>query len=642
MKNFILTASILIYAPVASSQDVHADIFQQYKNENAVVLLNKEHLEINLHKGDLSATSKTEQEILLLSDLAPGIYNQASVQHSYFNKLASLDAYALIPDRKGYRKLKMKETKTVKSTTAGIFYDDVHETVVTYAGLEKGAKTVLTYELEHRDPHFLPAFQFHTGLPVVHSEFKVTVPKDVELGWQIQGSNDAAIKPTIEESRGKLVYTWTARDLPRVKIYSNAPNPSYYLPHLLVYVKSYKVPGQKEPAKIFGSVDELYKFYSSFVRNLNQAPSPELSDLVKKITAGLTSEKEKAKAIYQWVQQNIKYVAFEDGMGGFIPRQAPLVYQRRYGDCKDMSSLLVAMYREAGIEAYYTWIGTRHKPYRYEKTPLPIADNHMICTIRIGDEWIFTDGTDALIPFGFPPSAIQGKEALVGLDRNNYKIIDVPVMDAAKNLFYDSTKLSISGRGLTGSAYLKWTGYGAWSLQDAMRYKNEKEKADAMKSLFARGSNKFTQTDFDFAVTDDDAKELTASAGFKLDDYAQRAGKEVYLNMNLQRTFEDFIIEDAERTVPIETNFRKKITEVVVLEIPSGYKVNYLPPAAKHNVENLWGFTMDYTQKGNEVHLRKEITLNTLYIQPSRFSEHKKLVNELKNQYKESIVLTTE
>ena len=64
-----------------------------------------------------------------------------------------------------------------------------------------------------------------------------------------------------------------------------------------------------------------------------------------------------------------KYVAFEDGMGGFVPREAGLVCSRRFGDCKDMASILTAMNRAAGIPAYFTWLGTRDLPYTFSGTP---------------------------------------------------------------------------------------------------------------------------------------------------------------------------------------------------------------------------------------------------------------------------------
>src|SRR5690606_2607375 len=98
-------------------------------------------------------------------------------------------------------------------------------------------------------------------------------------------------------------------------------------------------------------------------------------------------------------------------------REAHLVCQRKYGDCKDMASLLVTMCKEAGLKAFYTWIGTRSKPYKYQETPLPVADNHMICTIELDGKFIFLAGTGVNIPFGIPPYNLQGKDALVHIDK---------------------------------------------------------------------------------------------------------------------------------------------------------------------------------------------------------------------------------
>ena len=127
------------------------------------------------------------------------------------------------------------------------------------------------------------------------------------------------------------------------------------------------------------------------------------------------SAEAKARNIYKWVQQNIKYVAFENGMEGFIPREANLVCSRRYGDCKDMASIMTAMLQHAGVTAYFVWIGTRSLPYEYSQVPLPIADNHMISAIKLDTSFIFLDGTDSHCVFGTPPEHIQGKDALIAI-----------------------------------------------------------------------------------------------------------------------------------------------------------------------------------------------------------------------------------
>lgn len=610
---------------------------EKYKGENAVVTSHKEHLVIKVEDGTIKGVMEVEKETLLLTDIAPGLFNNGSVHHSSFGKLKSVEGYSMTPAKKGYDKIKVKDFKEKKSTNDGIFYDDDHETILSYPGLVKGAKTMLKYEIEHTDLHFMPSHYFQTYIPIVKSEFSVTVPKDVKLKWQLKGQHTDLVKQTVEESKNKITYTWVAENLSKYNLYDDAPGGAYYLPHLILYIDSYKPTGDESTQKVFGTVEDLNRFYYSFVKDVNTKPDEHLKKLVAEITKDADTDKEKAKNIYQWVQKNIKYVAFEDGMGGFVPREAPVVCQRKYGDCKDMAGLLVTMCREAGLKAYYTWIGTRSKPYLYNETPLPVADNHMICTIELGGQYIFMDGTDAIIPFGIPPFNLQGKDALVHIDKDHFKVIPVPVIAGAENTVVDSTRVSLAGKGLAGSLALKIKGYGAWKLEQMMMYYNGNEKEDAIKSITSRGSNKYIRKDSDFEVLPD--KTVRVNADFEIQDYAQQVGKEWYINLNLQRSYENQWIDVKERTVPQENDYKNIVRQIVTLEIPKGYHASYLPPPFERGSNKLWKCKISYENTGKEVRLIKEFEMNTLYVQPEQFEENNRLVEELRKQYKESIIL---
>ena len=67
---------------------------------------------------------------------------------------------------------------------------------------------------------------------------------------------------------------------------------------------------------------------------------------------GARTEPEKVARIYYWVQDHVRYIAFENGLRGFIPHDAGRVYASRYGDCKDMANLLHEMLRMAGVKSY--------------------------------------------------------------------------------------------------------------------------------------------------------------------------------------------------------------------------------------------------------------------------------------------------
>jgi hypothetical protein len=89
-------------------------------------------------------------------------------------------------------------------------------------------------------------------------------------------------------------------------------------------------------------------------------------------------------------------------------------------------------------------------------------------------------------------------------------------------------------------------------------------------------------------------------------------------------------------------DYKQNIREVVVLDIPKGYKVAHVPPAAKANVNGLWGYNIAYKvdNKNRKITLVKEYHVNTLAVTPQQFAENNKMVAELKDQYKESVLLT--
>lgn len=639
-KKYLLLAAGFFYSLQLFAQEEERRLAEQYKDEHAVVVRKSERLELSSRKGELQAHSSISKEILLIDDQASGLYNTDYVYHNSFRKLHDIEGLVFVPDGDRYRKMKVDAFKTVKSSSANIFYDDDHQTMITYSGLGKGAKTQLSYDVEFTNLHFLTPFYFQEHIPVSQCVYEVSVPKGMKIGWQLKGKNTDLIKQTVEEKRHETIYRWTAENLPAYKLFDDAPSASYYIPHLIVYLASYE--NGKAEVPFMGTLKDLYGFYYPFIANVNKIDQAPLKKLVAELTAGAGNDEQKAEKIYQWVQGNIRYVAFEDGMGGFIPRDATSVLEKKYGDCKDMANLLVTMCREAGLHAYHSWIGTRDIPYHYEETPLPIADNHMICTIETGGKYVFLDATHATMPYGLAPYSLQGKEALLGISKDQYKIVPIPITKPDMNRFSDTTNIRISGKNVEGNLRLNIGGYTAWYIEDMMQYQNEKNRDVAVKGLLARGSNKYLQKQFDFRILPGAGKALMITADFEIPDYAQQSGKELYINLNLQRSYEDNYLNVKERKVAVETSYKKLTTQVVNLEIPKGYHLSYLPPTSEKSCEGLWKYKISYAHQGNKVQLVKEFEFNNLMLEPEKFDAHNELIKELRKQYKESVVLVAD
>jgi hypothetical protein len=263
----------------------------------------------------------------------------------------------------------------------------------------------------------------------------------------------------------------------------------------------------------------------------------------------------------------------------------------------------------------------------------------MICAIKLDGQFIFLDGTDPNIPFGVPPSPIQGKEALIAINETSYKVITVPIIDAAKNHTIDSTKLTLDGNLLKGNVAIHYNGYQAWRVAGVLQYTNEKSMSDVIKSITERGSNKYLLTDngFKYGTTSD--KPLVVTATFTLADYARQLDNEYYINLHLSRLFEEEYADEKERKVPISFSYKMKRSDVVVLNIPQGYTASYIPENKEESVPGLWSYKITYKQNGKQIVMQKDFELFTLYIELAQFKDHNKMVKSLKAQQKEAVVL---
>ena len=609
-------------------------IRREFPNEKAVMLNHVYEYNISLKNNQPYVESQETQQIEYVLGTANTYSGQYGFSHSDFQQLITYDAYTRTPDDK---KLKVSNFKTSIDKESFVFYDDVKQTTFNFPAVEPGAVGNLHVSWVNKEPHLLSPFYFSANIPVINSELKVTVSKDISLKYHLMGLDTGKITIDVEKKRHDIIYTFRYKNCPRDKSYSDAPGFSWYSPHVIFYIDHYK-DDKGNAVPFLSNANDLYRLNYSYIKAVNTQITPELKHIVDSLTTKSVSLESKARSIYSWVQGNIKYVAFEDGMGGFVPRDAGLVCSRRFGDCKDMASILTEMLNYAGLQAYFTWIGTRDMPYKFSQTPLPLVSNHMICTILLNGKYIFLDGTDPTCVFGMPSSMIQDKEAMISINEKEYKILTVPVIEKDRNTVTDTTWLEITPAGLKGKIKRTLTGYYASEIYAKLMYWDKKNMIEDMKDEFARGTNKFHLDTF-YVDKKQPNNEIILSGDFSLPDYAKHIGNDYYLNLNLFRFFEGGRIDYPERKLPIEYNFISKRKYVTMLKVPDGYKLTYLPPSKMYH-NDVFGFDMQYNQKANWVSLTQQYDNDHLLLTSDKFEQWNKVLQNLFPLYKETLSLS--
>ncbi len=604
---------------------------KKYPEESAVFLKRSEVAEIYFEKGEPKVKSDIYEDLLILNEKGLA-YNERSVYYSHFEKIEDLYPRTLVRKGSGYQTIKVKDFKRQSEFSSGVFYDDQRSISWNYPKMEPGARVVLSYTERLSEPRFFGKFFFASYLPAEEVEFIIKVPAGVKIRYLTFGKGIA--EHTEVEVGNKTIHTWKASQVEKFKSGDGAPNIRYYVPHLVVFIESYKT--KDGEVKLLSSPSDLYGWYYELTKNVNTNEAPELKKVVDSLVAGKTDEFEKVKTIYYWVQDNIKYVAFEDGLGGFVPRNASVVHSRRYGDCKDMSSLITRMLNMAGVESHLAWIGTRDIPYDYQQVPTPLADNHMIAAYRKDNTWYFLDATGKNAPIEIYTSMIQGKEALVGKGEGQFEIVKVPEIPKEMNRVCDSVVLRWKENKLQGKGWYIANGYEKISIGHRLSNMPEEDKLKFLKNYLQKGNNKFTTDSIRHKNLNHRSLPLEINYVFSLPDYCKINGEEMYLNLNLDKTFHNQVLEPEKRKMGYEFKNKTLDYHYTIFEIPEGYTLKHLPgDQAFYDPD--FGFTIKYSQVGNRIICEKMIYRNILMLDTPLFLRWNEMVEAIGKAYGESV-----
>ena len=102
-----------------------------------------------------------------------------------------------------------------------------------------------------------------------------------------------------------------------------------------------------------------------------------------------------AAKVSQWIQDNVRYFGVEWGMNSHLPSSPIETYNRRYGDCKDKSVLLIAALNHVGIKAYPALVSSTNGKGLPDEIPSPGSFDHVIITFQVGGADYWVDATSS-------------------------------------------------------------------------------------------------------------------------------------------------------------------------------------------------------------------------------------------------------
>jgi transglutaminase-like putative cysteine protease len=598
-----------------------------FENSVAAAISHDTKIEFRLNKKNMQPQVVEEENIRMIS-LRP----KSNSSRVKFYDDSSEIVYASSSNKKG-KKINVKSI-CGNYESGSVFYSDAKVCSYEMSFVNLGEIKNFKIQKNTNDVKYFTSVYLTDIYPAGQRKISFHIPDwmQVELkefnfrGYEVEKNTSR------DDKNSTTIYEYTVKNIGAFQNESYEKGPSFTYPHILVLAKSFTYQGQKQT--LLSSVDDLYKWYASLVVTVKNDKAV-LEQKVKELTQGKKTDEEKIRAVYYWVQDNIRYIAFEDGIAGFKPEAAHVVYNNKYGDCKGMANLTKEMLKIAGYDARLTWIGTNRIAYNYS-IPTLAVDNHMICTVLLNGKKIYLDGTEKFVSLHENAERIQGRQVLIE-NGEKFLLDSIPVANNTRNKIQAEFYLSMVGSDLKGKHKTTLNGEAKTGLLYRISNTPTDKRSTLLENVISQGDKNLQIAKLNSSNLELRNKPLSLACEITALNKVSKFEDEVYVELEQDYAFKDFTIKPERIS---DVFFNEKIMRVskVLLTIPSGYKVSYLPKnfIAKHDA---FTFTITYKKVNGGVQYEKQIGINKGVIRKEDFQAWNEALEGLQNAYSEKLVL---
>jgi Domain of Unknown Function with PDB structure (DUF3857)/Transglutaminase-like superfamily len=541
-------------------------------------------------------------------------------------KLRSFHVWSIGPDGHHYT-MKDSDYTEVGIDDTSVLYADDRARVADPPGADPGG--IVAWEIEELLPSYFreDTWGFQNEIPTLHSVYEIDVPP----GWHQEAvwSRHAAVAAT-EVAPNHFRWEQTNIDGIDLSDVPLAPSWAALAGHMTVHFASDPLP----------QGDALWTRIGNWYTGLAAPRSEGGADIATEARslAGDGDYMARLDKIATFMQQQIRYVAIEIGIGGWQPHAAEDVFRSRYGDCKDKATLMIAMLDAVGIRA--TWVSVDHRRGRIDPNAPSLFGDHMIVAIevpegysnprlravvtaRTGKRYLIFDPTNPYVAIGEIPENEQGGYGVLAAGEDS-QVIQLPVLSPDSDTTQRTAMFQLGADGtLKGDVTVLRSGASSWRMRDQLSMESDKEQRQAMEQSL--------QEDFSsFSLDEEKAQnirqldqplelqyEVTAPA------YAKSAGS---LLLVRPRVVGDLArgLADKPRTVPISFDGVGTWRDNFEVKIPAGYTVDDVPDPVNVDV----GFATYHSEvkaDGGELHYQREYVLKKVELEPSEYGKLHKL-----------------
>jgi tetratricopeptide (TPR) repeat protein/transglutaminase-like putative cysteine protease len=519
--------------------------------------------------------------------------------------------------------LMVEKCEAVKSNGSKVPAERNDDHVV-FTGLEPGDAIHVKYRVQNYSTgrlgrEYWDKFTFNAFVPSVSARYTLIAPKGYTFQHTVQNTR---MEPKVKEVDGFNVYTWEAVNMPAMK---SEP----FMPALNDIGHTLHVSTLKSWA-------DVANWYSD-ISYQNTTGNFELDAFYNEIFSKGTpaSNLQKARMIYDHILTNIRYSSVSFRQSGLVPQDISKIISTRLGDCKDLSTLFVALAAKAGIPAQLVLIDTRDNGSKDMVLP-SMGFNHCIALARIDGKDYYIELTDNNLPFGCLPSTLYGALSLVVPSHGQKATADLKPLVAVnrtKEKLLRKVTVSINGKDQKMSMNVTRVGslVSAWR-NDYATLPEDQQMEDFEQMLSNGYKNGVKLESLSFTNLDNLKDSISITYDFVVKNEVVEAGSMKMIKVpftDLIATLDNFSLE--KREFPIEywnyENTDEYETEVTI-QLPTGQKFLEVPGNQSLSFRNSV-YSLQYVTSGDKLKVIRKARMDRENISPAEYAGFKKFISDI-------------
>jgi len=553
---------------------------ERHKGKSSLFLLFD--ISLELHE-DWSYTSKMHKKIKILKEKAKYLGEISIPYERGREKITDIKAHTITPDGEKHRYSKIQEFRTYKGYR---MYSDARVKLITMPQVNVGSileyeATITTKESPIKNA-FWDSFSFDYAVPIKELNYTITFPKQFNMQYV---EFNLEHKPTITETDSTTTYSWHLED-----IFTPSERESYMPPPSLDYIKNVI---EFSSIKNWSDVSDWY--YSLVQKNLKINRSIEKT--TEKVIEDHIGIKNKTRAILEYIQENFRYVSMSFGDNALEPHPTNYVFRNKYGDCKDLSLLCMAMLKVAGIKSYVALFKDEFSisDPQYDP-PFPTLFDHVLLLVEDfegGNFYIdpLLDGYD----IGQYPMLYQRAYTFI-ITEDGGRFDRFPIFDEKRDYSHRKETITIKPNGL-GIVEVE----ALWDLDFSinMRQKFNALDDEQRKKLFQALDTVYGEVlERKWENFEQRYGRINSYLKYKKEDMYAITDDMIIINLSNGDRTTDFTEE--ERKYPIFYPGNSLDERITVYRIPEGFRVSHMPKDLDEDI-GFFNLERQYKHKDNEI-----------------------------------------